>query len=200
MSGVIIAPGLHNSGPGHWQTLWQQRLPNAQRIDMQRWDQPDLERWAAAIIAAVKQHQAHYIIAHSFGCLATAYALTELQRSVRAVLLVAPADPEKFGLESLLPHTPLPVPGLMVGSLTDPWLSWSKAQLWAQRWDLPIHCAGDAGHINAETGHGDWLKGWELLQRLLRIGKAAPSRLSINERSTKEFSIQESSARISVAY
>jgi uncharacterized protein len=96
---------------------------------------------------------------------------------VRGVLLVAPADPEKFGIDSLLPHSALPVPGLVVGSLTDPWLSWSKAQQWAQRWELPIFCAGDAGHINAESGHGDWDEGWELLQHLRQfeqVGRQPP--------------------------
>lgn len=182
MSGVVIVPGLHNSGPAHWQSLWQQRLPNAERIRLQRWDQPDLERWTDATIAAVQKQRANYLVAHSFGCLAAVHALTALQHSVRAVLLVAPADPEKFGIAALLPHTPLPVPGLVVGSLTDPWLSWSKAQQWAQRWELPIYCAGDAGHINAESGHGDWPEGWKLLQRLLRIGKSAP-RLSPTQAS-----------------
>jgi len=91
------------------------------------------------------------------------------------MFLVAPADPEKFGIAPRLPHAPLPVPGLVVGSLSDPWLTWPKAQLWAQRWELPIYCAGDAGHINAQSGHGEWPEGWALLQRLLQIGKAAPA-------------------------
>ncbi len=26
---VLVVPGLHNSGPQHWQSLWQRRLPNA---------------------------------------------------------------------------------------------------------------------------------------------------------------------------
>lgn len=169
MSGVVIVPGLHNSGPQHWQTLWQQRLPNAERIRLPQWDQPDLQQWTEATIAAVRKQRASYIVAHSFGCLATAHALEHVRDHVRGVLLVAPADPDKFNLADVLPHEPLPVPGLVVGSLSDPWLSWDRAQQWAQRWLLPIVCAGDAGHINAESGHGDWAEGWELLQRLRRF-------------------------------
>lgn len=175
MSAVLIVPGLHDSGSGHWQTVWQQRLPNVQRLQLRRWDQPDLQRWSDAIIEEVIRHRVQYIVAHSFGCLGAVNAIAELQRTVRAMFLVAPADPEKFGVAPRLPHAPLPVPGLVVGSLNDPWLTWPKAQLWAQRWELPIYCAGDAGHINVQSGHGEWPEGWALLQRLLQIGKAAPA-------------------------
>lgn len=173
MSGVVIVPGLRNSGPGHWQTVWQQRLANAGRICLPQWERPDLQQWADAIVATVRARRASYIVAHSFGCLATAYVLEQIRDEVRGVLLVAPADPEKFGVETLLPHSALPVPGLVVGSLTDPWLSWSKAQQWAQRWALPIYCAGDAGHINAESGHRDWPEGWKLLTRLQHLENVA---------------------------
>jgi uncharacterized protein len=54
MSGVLIVPGLRNSGPDHWQTHWQQRLPNAQRIRLRQWQQADLQQWVDAIIGAVK--------------------------------------------------------------------------------------------------------------------------------------------------
>jgi predicted alpha/beta hydrolase family esterase len=173
MSGVVIVPGLRNSGPEHWQTVWQQRLANAERIALPQWERPDLQQWADAIVTTVQAQRSSYIVAHSFGCLATAYVLEQLRDTVRGVLLVAPADPEKFGVETLLPHSALPVPGLVVGSRTDPWLSWSKAQQWAQRWALPIYCAGDAGHINAESGHRDWPEGWKLLTRLQQFENVA---------------------------
>jgi len=151
MTGVIIVPGLGNSGAQHWQTQWQQRLPNAARIVLSQWQQPDLQSWVDATITAANRFDDSYIVAHSFGCLATVVALQELRDRVRGVLLVAPADPDKFKLAEILPHSTLPVLGVVVGSLSDPWLTWRKAQLWAQRWELPIFCAGDAGHINIES-------------------------------------------------
>jgi len=166
MTGVIIVPGLGNSGAQHWQTQWQQRLPNAARIVLSQWQQPDLQSWVDATIAAANRFDDSYIVAHSFGCLAAVVALKELRDRVRGVLLVAPADPDKFKLAEILPHSTLPVPGVVVGSLSDPWLTWRKAQLWAQRWELPIFCAGDAGHINIESGHGAWPEGWQLLEKL----------------------------------
>lgn len=42
---------------------------------------------------------------------------------MRAALLVAPADPDKFGIADWLPQGRLPVPSAMVLSTSDPWLS-----------------------------------------------------------------------------
>ena len=28
---ILTVPGLNNSGPGHWQTLWEQQLPGCHR-------------------------------------------------------------------------------------------------------------------------------------------------------------------------
>jgi len=166
MTRMIIVPGLCNSGARHWQSRWQQQLQDATRITLPQWEQPDLHSWVDGIVAAVGHHTDNYLVAHSFGCLASVAALEELGDRVRGVLLVAPADPDKFKLADLLPQSTLPVPGLVIGSLSDPWLSWNKAQLWAQRWELPIYCAGDAGHINVESGHEEWHEGWQLLEKL----------------------------------
>jgi predicted alpha/beta hydrolase family esterase len=85
---------------------------------------------------------------------------------VRGLFLVAPADPHKFAVTEQLPSGPLALPGRMVASRTDPWLSWASALQWAQRWQLPLIDAGDAGHINAESGHGFWREGWRAFQQL----------------------------------
>ena len=167
---VIIVPGLRDSGPAHWQSLWERRLPNVVRVHQERWDEPDLERWSQRVADVLERTSPAWIVAHSFGCLASVRALAQTGRAVRGVFLVAPADPEKFGIETQLPHEPLGVKGAMIGSLSDPWLSWQKAERWAARWKLPLLCAGSAGHINVDSGHGHWPEGWNLFQRLRTHG------------------------------
>lgn len=170
---VLIVPGLRDSGPGHWQTLWQQRIPGAVRVHQERWDEPDLARWSGRVAEVLAQFsRPAWLVAHSFGCLAAVHALAATGAAVRGVFLVAPADPEKFHIADRLPQRPLALRGLIVGSLTDPWLSWQKAESWAARWQLPLVCAGAAGHINAESGHGHWREGWTLFQRLRLKGHA----------------------------
>ncbi len=31
---ILTIPGLDNSGPGHWQSLWEQKFPDCERIDL----------------------------------------------------------------------------------------------------------------------------------------------------------------------
>ncbi|HJR23337.1 MAG TPA: alpha/beta hydrolase, partial [Dongiaceae bacterium] len=37
---VLIITGLGGSGPEHWQSLWQARLPDARRVEQADWDKP----------------------------------------------------------------------------------------------------------------------------------------------------------------
>jgi len=30
---VLVAPGLHNSGPDHWQSRWQRLYPRFERVE-----------------------------------------------------------------------------------------------------------------------------------------------------------------------
>jgi predicted alpha/beta hydrolase family esterase len=98
-------------------------------------------------------------------------------------LLVAPADPAKFGVGSLLPASALPVSSTLVGSETDPWMSAAEAHRWARRWASHWVNLGPAGHINAEAGFGPlplarrWVTG--VRQRIERGRRA--ERASIRE-------------------
>lgn len=73
---------------------------------------------------------------------------------VEAALLVAPADPDRFGVGALLPQGSLPFSSTLVASQSDPWLSAAESPLWSQRWRSHHVDFGDAGHINAEAGFG----------------------------------------------
>jgi predicted alpha/beta hydrolase family esterase len=171
MSTVVIVPGLHDSGPGHWQTQWQQRLPGAVRVEQARWDRADLQRWSDQVAATVEALRGDvWLVAHSFGCLASVHALAQVGARVRGLFLVAPADPDKFDIGDRLPLGRLPVQGMIVGSTSDPWLRWEKVKRWASRWDLPLLNAGDVGHINVESGHGEWREGWEWFRQFQRFG------------------------------
>jgi uncharacterized protein len=169
MSGFLIVPGLGDSGEGHWQSHWEQRFPDARRVHQASWTEPDLERWSNQIVRTLEAHGESWIIAHSFGCLATVHALAKVSGLVLGVFLVAPADPDKFGVTDLLPRHTLPVKGALVASRNDPWFGFEKARLWATRWELPVFDAGDAGHINVDSGHGEWEQGWRWLQQLRRF-------------------------------
>jgi len=56
-------------------------------------------------------------------------------------------------------------------------MSEERARYWSERWQLELFDAGAAGHINAESGHGQWPAGQQLLASLLQQHHfgAAPS-------------------------
>lgn len=176
MNRVLIVPGLHNSGPGHWQTEWEKNLPHVKRIELADWSTPNLNAWIHAIETAIADFAPTHIVAHSFGSLASAVVAAKHRSSLRGLFLVAPADPDKFHLRHRLPASPLTIPGVLMGSLSDPWLSWDGAQALGEQWGLPIECAGDVGHINVQSGHGEWKEGWRSLLDLFALtGVSAPS-------------------------
>ncbi|MFP3889237.1 alpha/beta hydrolase [uncultured Ralstonia sp.] len=176
---VLTVPGLHGSGPGHWQSHWEHRFADWQRVEQDDWGTPDLRQWSARVGETVRAVQAArprqgvraVLVAHSFGCLASLHWAMQARSAVAGVLLVAPADPDKFGVADLLPQRALPFPAIVVASRNDPWLSYCQAVEWGIRWGAEIVDAGHAGHINADSGLGDWAPGLALLDRL--IGRAS---------------------------
>ena len=165
---VIVVPGLHNSSPDHWQSLWHASHPAFFRVEQDDWEHPDLAAWAARLDAVrAADPRPALFVAHSFGCLATAASIAANPANVAGALLVAPADPHKFGVAARLPQGSLGVPSTLIRSDDDPWMSAQEAARWAQRWGSELLDAGAVGHINAASGLGAWPFGWEALRLLL---------------------------------
>lgn len=152
---LLIVPGLHDSGPAHWQTWLQSLHPGALRVRQDDWAVPDLERWADRIGETIDGVRGPIVaVAHSFGCLALAQLLGWGESRIGAALFVAPADPQRFGLHQRLHAAPLAARTTLVASDTDPWMSAAEALVWARRWGCRFRNLGDAGHINVESGFG----------------------------------------------
>jgi len=167
MSTILIIPGLHGSGPTHWQSLFEQQLANTTRVEQSDWADPDLPRWASAVRDALaRSEHPVWIIAHSFGCLAAVHAAADLRHKIAGAMLVAPADPEKFKVADMLPTTALGFPSVLVASSNDPWMSLPTAASWAARWGARLVKVGDAGHINADAGFGPWPEGLAIFEAL----------------------------------
>ncbi|HWV14185.1 MAG TPA: alpha/beta hydrolase [Cellvibrio sp.] len=165
---VLIVPGLRNSDQQHWQTLWQNHLPNASRIELDHWDKPDLAKWQNAIRKSLDAAtEPVIVIAHSFGTLASASLAAEYADKIIALFLVAPADPDKFSIAAQLPQHILPTETKIIASSNDPWMTDSKAAYWALQWGADFLRLKNAGHINSDSSLGLWPEGVHELQQLL---------------------------------
>ncbi|HEX2530423.1 MAG TPA: alpha/beta hydrolase, partial [Burkholderiaceae bacterium] len=91
---------------------------------------------------------------------------------VTGALLVAPPDVERTDFPEFvrgfapLPRDVLPFHSIVVASSDDPWCALSKAQSWACAWGAAFHALGPCGHLNAESGLGDWPRGRAWLAQL----------------------------------
>mgnify|MGYP003579435040 CR=1 FL=1 len=166
---ALIVPGLRNSDERHWQSLWQTRIPGAKRIHVDDWATPNLTTWREGIKAELnKLDRPAVLIAHSFGTLASASIAAEFPEKVAGILLVAPADPNKFGIAEQLPQDFLPVPAKVIASSDDPWMTETKAAYWALLWGADYLRFKDVGHINSESKLGYWADGVAELRGLVR--------------------------------
>ncbi|WP_408589092.1 RBBP9/YdeN family alpha/beta hydrolase [Novosphingobium sp.] len=191
---ILTVPGLGNSGPGHWQSLWEAILPDCHRVDLGLWDDPHRNTWVNKInLAIARAGRPVVLVAHSLGCHAVAwwaeYELRGQQRlsgeaaesPVIGALLVAPPDVEERPLDRRLtrfapvPGAELPFPAIVVGSRDDPYATVGQARRMARTWGARFADAGGIGHINAQSGIGPWAFGRLLLNQLL------PEPLSLDE-------------------
>lgn len=171
---VLVVPGWHGSGEGHWQSRWERQYPFMERVEQEDWERPDLPIWSAQLRKVLKQSsRPTLVVAHSFGCLATVHCAQEGEPALAGALLVAPADPARFGATELLRNATLNCPAITIGSLDDPWMDAKRALQWASAWNSRFVSAGCAGHINAESSLGDWPFGLGLLRELLAAVRAS---------------------------
>lgn len=173
-SRVLILPGWQNSGEGHWQTRWE-ALHGFHRVEQHDWMHPLRGDWSARLEETVVDAGGPVVlVAHSLGCILAAWwaAHSRNAHRVRGALLVAPGDVESPDVAPLLPgwspiaRQPLPFPAVLVASQDDPYCSFARAQGLAASWGARLHDAGARGHLNAESGLGDWPEGLALLQAL----------------------------------
>jgi predicted alpha/beta hydrolase family esterase len=166
---VLIVPGLRNSDQDHWQSLWEASLPKSTRIHVDDWHTPNLAAWRAGISAELeKLDKPVIIIAHSFGTLASASIAAEFPEKIAALFLVAPADPDKFGIAQQLPQDFLEVNAKVIASSNDPWMTEQKAAYWASLWGADYLRIKGAGHINSDSHLGFWPEGVRELNQLTR--------------------------------
>ena len=114
------------------------------------------------------------LAAHSLGCqLVAAWAAHSRQTArVQGALLVAPPDIEREDMPpNLLPWRPfvrrrLPFAATVVTSSDDPFCAPERSAQMARDWGAERVDIGARGHINGDSGLGDWAAGRLLLDRL----------------------------------
>ena len=170
---VLTVAGLWNSGPQHWQTLWEARHPEWVRAPHRDWSNPARDEWVAELDAAIAQCEGPpLLVAHSLGCIAIAHwAQSGSALKVAGAFLVAPADVDadsypvdKNGFAPL-PLAALPFPTVVIASADDPFVSVERARRFAQAWGGAFAEIGNKGHVNGDSHLGQWDEGYQMLEQ-----------------------------------
>ena len=176
---IFTLPGWQGSGEQHWQSRWEAAFGD-ERVEQHDWHQPLRGDWITRLEDVVQNHIAKYpnqaivFAAHSLGChLVCAWAsLSSHVDKVAGALLVAPPShdamvyaPQLQNWKAPILNT-LPFKTTLVASTRDPFCKFPDAQAFAAHWGSAVVNAGPIGHINADSGLGDWPAGRELLREI----------------------------------
>src|SRR5262245_63297894 len=133
---VLMLPGYGDSGPEHWQSLWEVEDTGCRRVAQRDWLAPTLTEWRACLDDAVAAcERPPILVAHSLGCVLAAHWTRQARRLIAGALLVAPADVDMLALVLdvvasfvPVPLETLPLPSIVVASTDDPYVSVQRAQ------------------------------------------------------------------------
>ena len=179
---ILTVPGLGGSGPTHWQSLWERGRADIVRAELGMWHRPRRDDWVTKLDQAIARARAPVIlVAHSLGCLTVAWWAQVSPRTygspVAGALLVAPPDvdrpdaPEEIRDFAPSPRRLLPFPSILVASSDDPWIDVGRARSLGADWGSHFVRIGPVGHINADSGIGQWPDGLALLDRVLHAAR-----------------------------
>ncbi|MDQ2747386.1 MAG: alpha/beta hydrolase [Acidobacteriota bacterium] len=171
----LIVPGINNSSPQHWQSLWEAQFPDQfRRVEQSNWDTPICADWIETIEAEVQKESPENVIlvAHSLGCIAIAQWAKRFGTRIKGAFLAAPCDCEagSFTFETKgftpIPLEKLPFKSLVAASTNDEYISLERAEQFAAAWGSGLVNVGAKGHLNAGAGFGEWDEGLEILKKL----------------------------------
>jgi predicted alpha/beta hydrolase family esterase len=177
---LLLLPGWQDSDPGHWQSRWEQ-LHGARRVMQDDWWWPRRGDWMARLEdTLLADERPAVLIAHSMGCaLVAAWAAHSRHVGlVRGALLVAPPDIERADMPPQLqswapiPRIRLPFGSVAVLSDDDPYCAMDRGRALAMAWGSRVVELKGAGHVNTDSGLGDWAEGWQLALDLAQVPTA----------------------------
>ena len=185
---ILIVPGHDADDAQHWQRAWAATRPHCERLDLGLWDNPHRNPWVNKLNAAIHASNRPVILAaHSLGCHAVGW-WNALERpgadsKVLGALLVAPPQVEGPAIDARIAgfapvvRQRLPFTSILAASQNDPYIPFGQAKKLARIWGSRLVDVGPLGHINADSGIGNWPYGRYLLDRLIAAVAPRPAAL-----------------------
>ncbi len=124
---------------------------------------PHLNRWRKEVLGHLEDFRPDTVVTHSLaGTLWFHLAYEQRLREIERLILVAPPSLHTE-LETISSFYPCPLPerlyakeATMVVSDNDPYITLDEARELAAHFACELKILPSAGHINAESGYGEW--------------------------------------------
>ena len=177
---ILIVPGLRDHVPEHWQTLLEQKLPNARSVPRMEQDKMSCAKWVSELDRSLAAIDGPVVlVAHSAGVMITVHWAMRHQRPIHGALLAAPPDfesplPEGYPSQATLlengwlptPRKRLPFPSIVAASTNDPLARYERAAAMADAWGSRLVDVGAVGHLNPAAGYGEWPRAEAFIREL----------------------------------
>jgi uncharacterized protein len=186
---VVLVPGLRGHVEDHWQTRLAATLPNVRTVPPLGRTEPSLDARVAQLDRVVEDVAGPVVlVAHSAGALVVVHWATAKRTAgpvVGALLATPPVFAEELppqypSIDRLrgegwlpIPRSSLPFPSIVAASSDDPLGNPVRLASLAASWGSQWRDLGAVGHLNPESGYGDWPAAVDLIGQLCDSPAAA---------------------------
>ena len=181
---LLLLHGWGGSDFPHWQSWLASEVAKEYGcVDFLRlpdFDHPKLDRWLEAASNEIAHLSPDVVVCHSLGNTLWFHLCNAgvIAKEVEHLLLVAPPSMQ-CKIEELSSFFPVAVPknlyaksAILIVSDNDPYMDMQEASALQQSLQIPMQTLHNAGHINADSGYGEWQ--W-ILQYIKRLGQVGNS-------------------------
>ena len=164
---VLILHGWGGSDHPHWQAwVAGELVKDYGQVSFPLLDNPHFptkNRWIKQFKQLLSDFQPDTVVCHSLANTVWFHLCNEGEiKRVKRLLLVAPPKLD-LALETIKTFFPVEVPTslfaeqvMLVTSDNDPYMSGNEAEALQKALDVEMNVLHHAGHINAESGYGEW--------------------------------------------
>ncbi len=177
---LLLLHGWGGSDFPHWQSWLAGEVAKEYGcVDFLRlleYDHPKRDIWMDQASKELRRLRPDVVVCHSLGNTLWFHMCNEglIQEDVKHLILVAPPSMQ-CEIGELKSFFPVNVPknlhaknALLVVSDNDPYMSMQEAKALQRDLGIPMETLHKAGHINADSGYGEWQ--W-MLQYIKRVGQ-----------------------------
>jgi hypothetical protein len=164
---VLLLHGWGGSDFPHWQSWLAGEIAKdygcVNFLKFSDFDAPKLALWLEELQYALDDFQPDIVICHSLAnTLWFHLCQTQSLQKIQKLYLVAPPSltcevgelSEFFPVQT--PHNLNAVKTLLITSTNDPYMSMDEAKQLQKKLNIEMKILENAGHINAESGYGEW--------------------------------------------